>query len=205
MGLSISADVFQNQMMKLFEGLDYVLVYIDDVLIVPKGDFKDHLEKVDVVLNRMKKIGMQLEPKKSHFGAKSVEYLGYIVTREGLRPQPSKVNAIVTMAKPRTVKELRGFIGLVNFYRDVWKRRAHYLAPLTSLISKKKGVVKWNPEAIKAFGNVKEICAKDALLFYPDFNKTFDIHTDSSEFQMGGIISQESRPLAYWSKQLTIA
>ena len=57
MGLSISADVFQNQMTKLFEGLDFVLVYIDDVLIVTKGDFKDHLEKVDVVLTRMKKSG----------------------------------------------------------------------------------------------------------------------------------------------------
>ena len=79
------------------------------------------------------------------------------------------------------------------------------MAPLTCLISKKKGLVKWNPEAIKAFGNVKEICAKDALLFYPDFNKTFDIHTDSSEFQMGGIISQESRPVAYWSKKLSTA
>ena len=106
------------------------------------------------------------------------------------------------MALPKTVKQLRGFVGLVNFYRDLWKKRVHHLAPLTSLIIKKKGVVKWNEEAKDAFKKVKEICAQDALLFYPDFNKQFNIHTDSSEYQMGAIISQEGRPIAYWSKKI---
>ena len=148
---------------------------------------------------------MQLEPKKSFFGATSVEYLAYVVSREGLRLQASKVRSIINMARPKNIKELRGFVGLVNFYRDLWKRRAHHLVPLTSLINKKKGAVQWNPEAIESFGKIKEICAEDALLFYPNFGKIFDIHTDASEYQMGGIISQEGQVIAYWSKKLTNA
>lgn len=205
MGLNISADVFQREMTKLFEGLDFVMVYIDDVLIVTKSSFDDHLKKLRVVLQRMLEKGIQLEAKKSFFGAHQVEYLGYIITREGLKPQPEKVRAILNMGRPSTVRQLRGFVGLVNFYRDLWKRRAHFLAPLTSLITKKKGPVVWTEEAEQAFKKVKEICAKDALLFYPNFNERFDIYTDSSERQMGGMISQNSRPVAYWSKKLSSA
>ena len=155
MGLIISADVFQREMTKLFSGLDYVMVYIDDVLVVTKGTYQDHLEKLKTVLERMRSKGIQLEPKKSYFCQTQVEYLGYLITREGLKPQQEKVNAIVNMAMPKTVKQLRGFVGLVNFYRDLWKKRAHWLAPLTDLITKHKGAVKWNTRAKEAFEKVK--------------------------------------------------
>lgn len=63
--------------------------------------------------------------------------------------------------------------------------------------------MQWNTGAIEALTRIKEICAKDTLLFYPNFSKTFDIHTDASEYQMGGVISQQGRVIAYWSKKLT--
>ena len=84
----------------------------------------------------------------------------------------------------------------------MWKK-PHFLAQLTLLINKKKGAVEWNEDAAKTFGKVKEICAADALLHYLDFQKEFDIYTDSSDHQMRGIISQNGRLVAYWSRKLS--
>ena len=95
---------------------------------------------------------------------------------------------------------------MINFYRDLWKKRAHHLAPVMELTqNKKKGPITWTEEANKSFEDIKKIVAEDAMLHYPDFNKPFDIHTDSSEYQMGAIISQNGRPVAYWSKKLSTA
>ena len=116
MGLKISVDVFQREMTKLFSNLDVILIYIDDILVVTKGDFQDHLEKLQIVLERFRKQGMQLNGKKSYFATQEVEYLGYIINRK-----------------------VRVLIGLVNFYRDVWKRRSHFMAPLTNLVCQKRG------------------------------------------------------------------
>ena len=144
MGLKISADVFQREMSKLFFDLDFVLVYIDDILIVIKGTYEDHLQKLQVVLTRMRGKGAQLNAKKTFSAKDEVEYL---INRQGLRPQPSKIEAIINMKIPKTVKELRGFVGLVNFYRELWRKRAHHMTPLTQLMSKKKGRVIWSKEA----------------------------------------------------------
>ena len=116
MGLSISTDVFQQEITKFFDRLKYVLVYIDDVLVLTKGAFKDHLEKIRTMLQQMRKTGMQIKPNKLFFCAHEAKYLGYIIMQEGLQPQKSKVEAIVNMAQPCTVMQLRGFFGSVNFY-----------------------------------------------------------------------------------------
>ena len=102
------------------------------------------------------------------------------------------------MPQPKTVKQIKRFAGMINCYRDLWKQRAHHLAPIMNLTKgKKKGPIAWSEAASKAFNDIKEIVAKDALLHYPNFNKRFDIHTDSSDYQMGAIISQNKRPIAY--------
>ena len=204
MGLKISADVFQREMCKLMDGIEGVLIYIDDLLIITKGSFEEHILVVEQVLEKMQRKDLQINIDKSHFAVKEVEYLGYILTTEGIKPQPQKVEAILNINQPKTVKELRGFIGLVNFYRDLFRGRAHYLAPMTELLKGvKRGPIKWTDEAIAAFHKVKEIAAKDALLHFPDFNKKFVIYTDSSDYQLGAIISQEGRVIAYWSKKMT--
>jgi len=205
MGLSISADIFQREMTKLMEGLDYVLVYIDDLLVITKGDFDDHLEKLREVLLRLREKGIKLNALKTFFAAHEVDYLGYVINWDGFRPQEDKVKAIRNMSIPKTMTHLRGFVGLVNFYRDSWQRRADTITPLTNLISKKKGAIKWTKEANDAFIKTKEMCAKDALLYFPNYKKPFEIHTDSSDYQMGAIISQDKKVVAYWSKKLSSA
>ena len=136
-GLSNSPDIFQENMSNLFRDLEFVREYIDDLLVTSNGTLQDHLDKVEQVLQRLQKAGLKVNAKKSKFCRTEVEYLGYLVTREGIKPQPKKVQAIHNMATPRTRKELRSFLGLVNYYRDMALRRSHILAPLTRLTSKK--------------------------------------------------------------------
>jgi hypothetical protein len=93
---------------------------------------------------------------------------------------------------------------MVNYYRDVWPMRSHMLAPLSAMTST-KALWKWTDEHQKAFDEMKVIIAKKTLLTYPDFNKLFEIHTDASKLQLGACISQEGKPIAFYSRKLNSA
>ena len=204
MGLCNSPDIFQEKMSNLMQGLDYVRTYIDDLLVLTKGTYEDHLAKLDKVLTRLKAVGLKVNCKKSFFARAELEYLGYWISREGIRPLPKKVEAILRIAEPKTRKELRGFIGIVNYYRDMWIRRSHVLAPLAALTSKATPW-KWGPTESQAFQMAKKVIARATMLAYPDFNKPFEIHTDASHYQLGAVISQAGKPIAFYSRKLNPA
>ena len=94
---------------------------------------------------------------------------------------------------------------MVQYYRDLWKGRSHILAPLTDLVGKSKKKLKWTNEHQQAFNNMKKTIAKETILAYPDFSKTFDVHTDASDRQLGAVISQSGKPLAFYSRKLNSA
>ena len=114
MGLCNSPDIFQEKMCELFHGLDHVRAYIDDLLCLTKGDFKDHLEKLEMIFSRLTTAGLKVNANKSFFGRAELEYLGYWITRDGIQPLQKKVEAIMHIAEPKNRKELRSFIGVVN-------------------------------------------------------------------------------------------
>ena len=114
MGLCNSPDIFQEKMSELVQDLEYVRAYIDDLLIITKGNWFDHLNKLDVVLHCLKQAGLKVNAKKSFFGKTELEYLGYWITRQGIQPIPKKVEAIQKLKAPTTKKQLRSFIGMVN-------------------------------------------------------------------------------------------
>ena len=119
-------------------------------------------------------------------------------TREGIQPVPTKVNAIKNLAEPTNKKQLRRFIGMVNYYRDMWVRRSHVLSPLTELTSKDAKFV-WTDKHRKAFNTMKQILSKETLLAYPNFDLPFDIHTDDSQTQLSAVFSQKGIPIAFYS------
>ena len=104
-----------------------------------------------------------------------------------MRPQTKKVEAIHNIQPPTIRRQLRRFIGMINYYRDMWPRRSDLMAPLTRLCSKTVPF-KWTAVEQKAFVNLKRIISKETLLAYPDFNKPFEIHTDASDLQLGAVI-----------------
>ena len=201
MGLCNSPDIFQEKMSTLMQDLEFVRAYIDDLLAITNSSFDDHLEKLDVVLARLREAGLKVNATKSFFARTELEYLGYWITRNGIRPTSKKINAISNIAPPKTKKELRSFIGMVNYYRDMWIRRSHVLAPLAALTSKTTKW-KWGPEEQEAFETMKRIISKETMLAYPDFDKQFVIHTDASHQQLGAVISQENKPIAFYSRKL---
>ena len=115
-------------------------------------------------------------------------------------PISKKVDAIKNIATPTTKKGLRSFIGIINYYRDMWPRRSDILSPLAALTSKE---VKWEwkEEHQKAFDTMKKILSRETLLAYPNFNLPFEIHTDASAYQLGAVISQNNRPIAFYSRK----
>ena len=204
MGLCNSPDIFQEKMSELMADLEFVRTYIDDLLCLTKGTFDDHLEKLERVLIRVQQAGLKVNAKKSFFAKAELEYLGYWITRSGIKPLPEKVQAILKIETPRNRKELRSFIGIVNYYRDMWIKRSHVLAPLAGLTST-KSKWKWGPKQEAAFNTAKKIIAKEVMLAYPDFNKPFVIHTDASHYQLGAVISQNGKPIAFYSRKLNPA
>src|SRR5210317_1941473 len=141
---------------------------------------------------------------KSKLVRTELEYLGYWITRNGIKPLNKKVEAINNLAAPKTRKELRQFIGLVNYYRDLFPKRSETMAPLMALTSKTTKW-KWTAEHQISFENMKKIVARHVILSYPDFSKPVEIYTDASKVQLGSVISQNNQPIVFYSRKLSQA
>ena len=204
MGIKVAGDIFQQRMNDLLGHLPFVRCYLDDVLIVTKGTWDEHLQAVREVLECMNEKGLKINAMKSFFGKDRIEYLGYDISQEGIRPQAKKIEAIKALQPPKTRKQLRSLIGMINFYRDCWRGRSHLLSPLTRLMSKSISF-KWTPVEQKAFDDIKAAISKESLLTYPDFAKPFDVYTDASDKQLGAVILQEGKPIAHFSRTLNSA
>ena len=116
MGIAGSPDIFQAKMSELMVALEFVRAYIDDLLCITKASLEDHLDKLKMVLTRLRDVGLRIKARKSFFCAIETEYLGYILTRTGIKPQPKKVQAILAITPPKQVKDLRKFLGMVQYY-----------------------------------------------------------------------------------------
>jgi hypothetical protein len=134
MGFAGSADIFQAEMMDLMEALEYVRAYIDNLLVITRETLEDHLDELREVLRRLREAGLKVNAIKSSFCTHKIEYLGYILTREGIKPQPKKLQAILALNPPNNVKELWHFLGMVQYYHDMWAKRSEMLAPLSNLV-----------------------------------------------------------------------
>jgi hypothetical protein len=142
MGIAGSPDIFQGKMLELMESLEYVR----DLLCISKLSLENHLEKLEVVLRQLCNAGLKVNQAKSTFCALEIEYLGYVLTRDGIKPQSSKMQAILAIKPPTGVKQLRHFLGMVQYYRDLWARWSDMLTPLTSLVG---GCGQTKPQKLK--------------------------------------------------------
>lgn len=202
MGLSISPDLFQEKLFKLFADLPFIRVFIDDLLIFSNGTYEDHLKKVSRVLERLHSKNLAVNPLKSYWAVEEVDYLGFRLTRQGIMPQARKVKAIMDMTPPKNKRQLRGFIGLVNYYRYMWKHRSHILAPLSAMVGK-NAKFQWTEQHQQAFDEIKRLVSKEVLLSFPDYSQRFELYTDASDRQLGAVLQQGAKTLAFFSKKLT--
>jgi transposase InsO family protein len=180
------------------------VIYLDDCLIYSRT-FEDHLAHLKLVLERFRAVGFKANPAKCELCASEVLYLGYIITPEGIRPNPCKVGAVLNAAPPTNVTEVRSFLGLANYYRRFLPNMASISAPLTRLT--KKGVVfHWTADCHASFQAIKAMLVDAPLLRYPDFSKAFTLYTDWQPGAAAAILGQEledgDHVIAYASKTL---
>ena len=122
-------DIFQQKMSDLLYGFEFICAYIDDLLILTKGDWIGCVQKIELTINKLKGKELKCYIEKSFFRQTEMEYLGFCVTRNGLKPVNRKIEAITNMAPPTPQKEVRKFIGVINYYRAMWLRQSHMVVP----------------------------------------------------------------------------
>ena len=156
-GLTNAPSTFQDMMNHILSDvLDIgVLAYMDDILVYAKSE-KEHDELVRNVLERLQKNGLAISPEKCIWKAEEVEFLGYIIGRNGIRMSQSKVEAVLSWERPTSLKEVQSFLGFANFYRRFIQGYSQIARPMTELTKKKEGRWTWNPEAEEAFEKLKK-------------------------------------------------
>ena len=208
-GLKTASATFQALMDILLRGIQfkYVCAYIDDVICY-SNTFEQHLGHLREVLGRFRKANLKLHPRKCHFAVKKVTFLGHVLSPEGIKPNPDKVEVIKSYPKPKNLKQVRGFLGLTGFYRKYIKHYAIIAQPLYNL-TKKDVTFKWSDECQEAFDKLKNHITSESILAFPDFNKPFVLATDASKLGIGACLSQvqdgEMKPIAFTGRGLSKA
>ncbi|XP_076247800.1 uncharacterized protein LOC143187473 [Calliopsis andreniformis] len=193
-GLRNAAQTFQRFMDEVLRGLDWCYVYIDDIFAA-SSSIEEHKNHLRELFGRLNDYGVLVNCAKCVFGAPEVTFLGHAVNAHGTQPLPQKVEAIRTLPRSATVKELRQFLGMVNFYRRFVSAAAQIQAPLITALQenvKDRTPVEWTSDRIEAFELCKESLARATLLAHPDVTLPLAIFTDASNYTIGAALQQRS-------------
>lgn len=198
----------QCRLMDLVLGVDlqpYVFIYLDDILIAT-DTFEKHVEILREIARRLKSAKLSINIKKSKFCVSELKYLGYIVSTEGITTDPGKVDCVVNYPAPKTIREVRRFLGLASWYRRFIHNFSTIVAPISELLKNKARFV-WTPDADKAFVSLKNALVSAPILSNPDFSLPFTIQTDASDLGIGAVLTQAhlegEKVVAFMSQKLT--
>lgn len=216
-GLRNAAQTFQRFMNEVCKGLDFVFVYIDDILIFSKSpeEHKSHLEKL---FERLTEYGLNIKPSKCLLGVKSLEFLGHYIDQYGILPAAERVEAITSFPAPDSLKKAQRFVGMINYYFRFVPKLAEILIPLHSHIAEMEKLKKknrnfkfhWPDSCNDAFDQAKSALANATLLVHPKKKDLFiSLFTDASNRAVGSVLQQYHegiwQPLGFFSKKLSPA
>ena len=194
-GLKNSGIAFQRMMQQLLSSLNTsrVVVYIDDILIM-SSSFEEHIDMVHKVLLTLERYKIKIKVKKCEFFKEEVNFLGQILSNKGIRKSPDYIKKVTEFEDPTTVKELRQFLGLVNFQRKFINKCSEITKPLSMITGgNNKEKIDWTEERKMAFNRLKEEIRKDVILSYPDYSQDaeeLELFVDASGIGAGGILMQ---------------
>ncbi|CAH2085636.1 unnamed protein product [Euphydryas editha] len=204
-GVKACPGVFQRLMTSLLAGISGVAVLIDDIIISGRTMLVMQ-QRLEEVLYRIQKAGLRLNKNKCKFAQEQVEFLGFVINKDGIHPAPSKVEAIVKTPEPKNVQELQAFLGLYNFYERFIPHKATVLEPLHRLLDKSHKW-KWTKCEKDSFDTAKHLLTFDTTLVHYDLNRPLILVCDSSEYGVGAVLSHimddgHERPVAMSSRTL---
>ncbi|KAI5752219.1 hypothetical protein M8J77_014983 [Diaphorina citri] len=207
MGLSNSPSTFQRTMDNVLRGLigTKCVVYMDDILVYSTS-LQEHIVNLKAVLDRLRSFNLKIQIDKTNFLCKEVAFLGHLVTPSGVKPNPDKINAVKNYPIPKNTKQLKGFLGLLGYYRKFIKNFAGLTKPLTMRLKKDAVINVKDQDYVECFEICKNLLINDPILQYPDFTQKFILTTDASNVAIGAVLSQgtigKDLPVAYASRTL---
>ncbi len=181
---------------------DFVVVYIDDILIY-SGSLEEHEKHLRKVFQRLRENKLYAKLEKCEFGVTEVDFLGHRIIQKGLKMDDHKVKAILDWEPHKSIPAFMSFVGLASYYRKFIKNFAKIAASLTNLLKKSAVTHEWEKACNETFETLKGILVKGPVLKLPDFDKEFEIHSNTSNFAIGGVLVQKGRPVAFESKKLS--
>lgn len=210
MGLASAPLTWQRTITTIFENIINIYglrVYLDDVIIFAKNK-RDHDELLTKVMLILRDHNIQLKISKCTFYARKFEFLGHIISENGIKANPRKIEVIKNYPRPNTIKALQAFLGLCSYFRRFVKNFSQVSKPLTTLLRKEQPFI-WKDQQQKSMNDLKQALAEDVLLAFPNFGELFYVTTDASNVAIGGMLSQgelpHDRPIYFFSKTLNDA
>lgn len=208
-GLRNAAQTFQRFIDVVTRGLTFVFAYVDNILVASTSP-EEHLYHLQLLFERLRDYNLIINVDKCEFGVPSLDFLGHMVDKQGIRPLTTKVKAISEFPRPESLRQLRRFLGLVNFYRRFIPHCATILRPLEAMLTQSKSpaaALSWNQEADNAFSAAKNSLAQATLLEHPQHDALTSIMVDASGVAVGAVVEQYLggawKPLGIFSKKLT--
>lgn len=210
-GLTNSPATQQRLVDTLFQGPEFensVFVYIDDIIIT-SSKYENHISLLLKVHKKLSLANLSINFDKSVFFRSELKYLGYVVDSKGLHVDPTKIDSIVNYPTPTNKKEIKRFLGIASWYRKFVPQFSTISGPLNKLTStsKKRNPFVWSAEADECFTKLKELLVSAPILSCPNFDLPFEVHTDASNYGVGGLLTQTidgvEHPIAYTSRTLT--
>ena len=207
-GLCNAPATFQREMQRIFQDMEDVVVYLDDILIFSRTR-ESHQATVLEVLRRLQENDLFCKPEKCKFFQKETEYLGFLISHNQIRMDPAKVQAILEWPDPLTIKQIQELLGFGNFYRRFIEGYSELVRPLTSLLRKGR-VFEWGEEQKETFRRYKEKFRDAPVLIIPNPEKPYVVECDASDFAVGAVLSQKGEdgnmhPIAFMSKAMNAA
>ena len=177
-------------------------VYLDDIIIFG-STIQRHNQNLAIILDRAQNLGLKIQLDKCEFLKPELEYLGHVVTKEGVKPNPKKIQAVKDFKTPKTATHIKSFLGLVGHYRKFIRNFSKITKPLIDL-TKKDALFHWTDKQQLAFDTLKQKLCEAPVLQYPDFEETFTLTTDANNEGLGAILSQDGHPCCYISRTLNL-
>src|SRR5690606_3305664 len=208
-GLTNAPATFERMMDNVLRGLmwNICLCYLDDVLVY-SADFPSHLTRLRQVLTAFKKAGLQLNIKKCRFAETSIKVLGHLISADGIRPDPAKIEAVSKFSVPTDLKSLQTSLGLCSYFRRFVPNFSLRAALLISFMSKNVPFV-WTSNQQSAFDDLKSVLCTSPVLAHYNPDAPLILHTDASGYGTGAVLLQKQnnieRPISYASRTLSRA